>query len=279
MFDHAPPRSREAALNPSPTDAELDDFERRLRAVAPAEPVDDGCILDPPFDVGLIGQWLQRPHDDPGADDAHADAVAAHLAECAGCRALVPHLSEPLAPALVARMVDSAAPRRRRWIRPAAVGAIVALAAAVMLTVLRPAHPLPPAGFDATPIAGAVALDKSAPTSGTRFVPTSRLRWIIKPAARLDVALPVRAYESAPPGAPLAPLPADAITMRGGGAVVLESRADALFGERYGPRALYVGIAAVDAALDDAVGIEPPADGAAIGGVRWHRVDIEYGDR
>lgn len=265
-------------MNPPTTDAELEDFERRLRTVAPAEPDVDGCIIEPPFDAGLIGRWLEERADADATDDGEEDPVAAHLADCAGCRALSTHLRTALSPALVSRMVDSAAPRRRRWVRPAAVGAVVALAAALALTVVRPGYPLPPDGFTAGALHGGVALDKSAPTVSTRFVPTSRLRWIITPDAR-RAALPARAYESAPPGAPLTPLPLDAVTVHGGGAVVLDSRAQALFGERYGPRALYVGIAAVDDALDDAAGAEPPADGAAADGVRWYRVDIEYGAR
>lgn len=272
-------RPGEDATNTQPPNAPLDDFELALGRAAPAEPPADGCTLDPPFDAGLIGAWLDGRGADGGADggaEAVDDRVAAHLADCAGCRALLPHLAEPLLPGLVARLVDEAAPaRRRRW--PwAAGGAVVALAAGLMLAVSTPTRP-PPPGFEAGPLQGGVAISKSAPTVSSTFVPTSRLRWVLRPPNRLAGTLPVAAFESAPPGAPLRRLP-DAAAMRDGGAVVLDASAGALFGDRYGPRTLYVAVAVEAAALADAVGGDPPDAGpdVAVDGVRWYRVGIDY---
>lgn len=260
-------------------DAALTALQADLLAAAPQLAPDDGAprVAEPDldaddFDAGRLAAWARGE-----ITGAEAEVIAAQLAESPARRALLAHLSEPVPPALTARMVSEAAPRRRR--APMIAGAVTLLALAAALVVfLQPKLPPPPPGFEAPRLGGGVAPVKSEPSGGTCFVPDSQLTLRLVPRATIEGALAGRVFQSAPPGSALAPLPSEHLEQKPGGAFVLAARAGDLFGQDFGPRALYVGVAVAAGPLNDAVGEAPPEANpdVAVDGVRWHAVELTY---
>lgn len=259
--------------------AALAALEADLTRAAPRlDPSDDPLLAEPAldaddFDAGRLAAWARG--EVPGAE---AEAITAQLAESPARRALLAHLGEPLPAALTARMVEAVAPRRRRRGPLIAGAAVVVTLAAGLLVFVQPPLPPPPPGFEAPRLSGGVVQVKSDVTGGTCFVPDSQLTLRLIPRATLQGTLAGRAYESAPPGSPLRALPGAHLTQKPGGAFVLAARAGDLFGEAFGPRTLYLGVAVNPEPLGDAAGDDPPAadPDVAVDGVRWHAVSLTF---
>ncbi len=249
-------------------DTPFDDLDDTLLAAAPAPRDDDAGLDDPDFDAGLLLELKRGELDDA----AEAQLVSA-LADNPGQRALLEHVDEPLSPSVAARMAAALAPHRRRAPLIGGVAAILALAAALLIFAQRP--PAPPPVFEMPQLNGGVAAVKSSPTGRNVFVPDSVLSITLVPVDSFEAPLAARIYESAPPGSALAALPDDGVQQEPSGAIVLRSPARALFGERFGERMIFIGVAVHADALP-AAGLDPPSTGEPADGVRWYAVPVQY---
>lgn len=249
-------------------DTPFDDLDDALLTAVPTPPDDDAGLDAPDFDAGLLLALKRGELEGPGQD-----AVLSALADDAGRRALLEHVDQPLPPGVAARMAAELAPRRRRAPLVGGVVTVLALAAAVLIFAQR--APAPPPGFEMPRLSGGVEAVKSSPTGGNLFVPESTLSITLVPFTAVDGPLAARVYESAPPGSALTALPGDGIEQKPGGAIVLRSPARALFGERFGPRVVFIGVALQADALPTG-GLDPPSTRAPVDGVRWYAVPVQY---
>lgn len=269
-----------------------------------SEAPNPACILDPPFDAGLLTAF----HANGLGVDEEAQ-VLEHLGHCGACRLLLRGLV-PWTPVEVEgwlgslplpRAEDEAPPvwgqatpaapspnaggngglpvmqargrgRGRLW----ALGAAAAVAAALALTWgLQAPPPEPPRGaplavaaYVAGPLLGGDAQVKSdGPETRTVFRPTSTVKWVLRPPTAL--AMPPAARAFVVRDGRLAPLPADALRPLAGGAFELQGRVEALLGSEAGPRTLVVGLAADAGTLEGAVG-QSLVWAQARPGTRWY---------
>lgn len=249
-------------------DTPFDDLDDALLAAAPAPRDADAGLDDPDFDAGLLLELKRGELDDP----VQARLVAA-LADNPGQRALLEHVDEPLPPSVATRMAAALVPRRRRAPLIGGVAAVLALAAALLLFAQR--SPAPPPGFEMPRLSGGVAAVKGSPAGRNVFVPDSVLSITLVPVDSIEGPLAARVYESAPPGAPLSALPGDGVQNEPDGAIILRSPARALFGDRFGERMVFIGVAVQADALP-AAGLDPPSTREPVGGVRWFAVPVQY---
>lgn len=234
----------------------LDAFERRLLEAVPewgvgpdAGPVDDGALMA--LRAGALGE-------------AEAAALAGRLAADPEARALL------IAQAETARRSESEAlsvarvlsRRRRPGALLVAVGAVVALAAAVALFVARPAEPR----FTLDGPFGGVA-DSRGEADGptTTFVPGNVLRLFVRPAAPLDRPPACRGVVTGADGARRA-VPDAFVTIAPNGVCRLQGPIEQIlpgFGD------FRVGLVVeTDGSLPDGV---PPENRGS-----WHEKKIEY---
>ncbi len=223
------------------------------------------------------------PPDEPHGDDGELvalragtlspDAAArleAHLARCAECRAVLRALARPVPDAMLTR-AEGAVLRRRRW-PYAVVGGLLAAAAAAAIVLVGPDvadRPLPPE-YGLT-VSGGLRESRSDRPASLRFLPDSRVRIDLAPAAELRGEAPSVAVFVSVPGGPLQAVEAS-VQRGGGGALRVEGVARDLFGETPGPRTLHVALASEPAALRDLSGRAPEA----APGVRWLEAKVEY---
>lgn len=243
-----------------------------LRSHAP-----DPELGEPRLDPGELQAWRT------GQLDADAAAeVEQVLAGSAADRAVLGELAAPVSDALLDRMAGAAPggaepsgaePRRGR--RGVWIGAVLALAAALVVTVLRPG-PSAPGEYAIGAVRGGVQTTRDGgPSTAARavFVPAGTLRLTIRPAAAPSGPEPsARAFISRD-GAALEAI--EGLRAMGGGVWVLEGPASTLFGAAPAQVAVLVALADDAAALDGLAGQPAPA-AEVTGAVRWVRLDVDY---
>lgn len=260
------------------TDEHIDALAREL-----------GPLTGPPeedADLALLLAWRAGALESD-EDVARAEAI---LAADPAARAFVDDLDAQPSEVQVARWVKAAGadrgastgggggevvPLRRRWLGPAVT--LLAMAAAVVIFVSRPPAPIPdPPAFSVSHHRGAHALTRSAGDTAPAKVYTvddaATVSFTLSPARPPGEALHARAFVDDPDGALLPIEPQGA--MGDGGAWTLEAPTRALFGARYGERALHVAFSADPDRLEGLAGTRPSA--ADDDGVGWHTLHIVY---
>ncbi len=220
---------------------------------------------------------------DGDATEAEAARIEARLAEDPEARALLRELAQPLPPFVetwARRETRSAlGARRRRWIGPAVT---VALAAAVALFVFVPrGAPIPDYRIDAVRgVQAPVRGDEPAALGGS-VDPESILTIALSPAGAVGETPPVRAFVQTLAGR-LAAVDPRMIVVGEGGAMRFEAPVAELFGSdaaAFGQRTLWFAVGGPDAqALGALDGQTVEAARAAVDGVRWLPVALEYGE-
>lgn len=250
-----------------PDDAQVDAMAALLGPLADAP--------DAPLDLdGLIA------YHQGALDPEAAAAVEARLAVDPEARAYLADLGAPPSPFLDRWAIRSLSPRRPG--KTIGVVTLLAMAAAVALFVIRPPAPDTPPAYGVQLIRGAEAETRSEgpDPSAARYRVDDEvaLTLTLAPLEQLTddrvAALRARAFVDGPDGR-LSPAATQG-ELGGGGAWRIKARARDLFGDRYGPRALYVGFAYADAPLDAAAGAALPEGEPPDGELRWRRVPFEY---
>ncbi len=201
------------------------------------DPVDDRALLD------LRGGRL--------TGDA-AEQVEARLLRSAAARGVWMAQAEAVSEGAMAEAVASLRAAARPALRPrpvwttwqfwfGGVGLLgAAVAAALVLMASPPAVDLP--AYDAE-LRGAVMAQRGADDpEGRRFVPTSQVTVLLKPATVVATPIAPQIF-TGPAAGPLRPAPSDAITAGEGGVWRLRARADALFSQA-GPQVVLTVFAA-----------------------------------
>ncbi|MEO1173765.1 MAG: zf-HC2 domain-containing protein, partial [Myxococcota bacterium] len=111
---------------------------------------------------------------------AERSRLETHLARCEDCRFLVADMSAPLSDALQSAGEAAFVTPKRSGRRPIAVAVgVTAVAAAVLLTVLPTAEPLP--RYSLTALSGGVAETRGAVSHRETFGPSGVLRFALRP--------------------------------------------------------------------------------------------------
>lgn len=243
----------------SPPDDET--IDRYARALGPLRP--------PPteeFDPDLLLAWRAG-----ALDEAERAAAEALLAADPEARAWLADLEAEPSPFLERwAEAELRGPRHRR-----AVGLVtaLALAAGALFFALRPT---PPPDYTVELLRGPQVEHRGeeAPTAELHRVDDEvTLALTLGPTAPLDAAVHGAAFVDGPDGR-LQPAAVPGATGEGG-SWYIRAPARALFGERHGPRALYVALAYDADDLADLAGRDPP-DTETHRGVRWHVLRFDY---
>ncbi len=207
-------------------------LEARIAEAAP--PPEEGCVADPPFDLGRLAEWRAGQ-----LDEAAGAEVVEHLAGCADCRAVLAEL-RPLSAAEQGRMTGR---RPRRRVLPVAV---LAAAAILIFAVLRPtASPL---HLKPGPVEGGELVMRGGERS-LAFGGGSILSWSLRPQSAQQPPA-ARAYVLLESGARA--LPASVLQPLPGGGLRLRAPATELFRGPAGARRIGVAIARTPEALPTA---------------------------
>lgn len=228
--------------------------------------IPDGTPDSDHVDDGLLIAYVRGT-----IDEARREDIDRHLTSCADCRALVADYGDPISPETKAWAKEKLATgHRRRW--PVATG--VAVAAAVLLFAFLPR---PKTDTDRVPeyeiaaMLGGVAKMRGPAVGGGVFVPTSRVRWILRPTGakmpdahlRVFVARGDRIVEVATP----------AYDRGASGTIRFESNAEDLLGREFGARIVHF---AVVSKIDDGPLFAGARDALELGPHRWLTSRVEY---
>ncbi len=237
------------------------DDERLMTLLSNAPPDEpQGDHVD---DGKLIG------YRDGRLDEEEAATVEAHLATCRDCRELLDELAAPIDEALLDRARQAARPRERRWWGPA-FGAL-ALAAAVVVGFLLPRGAALPHYDLEGPFGGLSEVRGAAPAKDI-FVPTSRVKVILRPAEPTDdVSLSVFVVEH--DGTLRSPSMVG-VTRGTGGGFRMEYVASDLFERTFGERKLLLVVS------DDRVEVREPVTMDELrrrfSSAQWFEVTLDY---
>lgn len=250
----------------TPTDdQELDLLLREASGQPPG--ADSACIDRPEFDLGRV-LALGSGAEDPAAED--------HVARCAFCRAMLVEVGQPVNDLLVARM-------NRQWPREsgskkwafAGVGTVIALAATLAVTLMRPTDlPAPPELSLEGPFGGLTEVRSDVPESNV-FVPDSQVRIVLRPAGGPVAPGAIVAVYRVEGEGRLLRLPASIAQPQPNGAWLLQGEGRAIFGDQAGPKRLLVVVAGAPQALE---GLDGGSPEAARGrpGLKVHELRVEY---
>lgn len=244
---------------------------KALRA-APSRPVEGGHLDD-----AVLLDLRAGALDAPAA--AHADA---HLATCAECRELLAaYAGSSDAPLeLPVREAQVIPLRRKSWAYVAA-GAVAAAAASLLAAVITTSSLVPPPPYELAALEGQVASTRGATPEPAAeklpvFLPHSRLLLSVRPVADLEGPLPHAAAWLFHEDGTVVRAPESAVIIGEGGAVVLSSKAEALFGTRHGRWTVALALAQAPDALADFGDTRPAAAGGERDGVRWLSASVLY---
>ncbi len=215
----------------------LDDLLLEAAPVTAAE----GCVSEPPFDIGLI-------------EEGPSSETEAHLAACEWCRQLVGEV------AALQTERRGRGRRHRGWLAGGIAGTTALMAAAAAILLWMP--PLPQ--YRADPVLGATGGTKAV---ATRFAPQDLLEWRIRPLEAQDEAMSARAFVLRE-GKLGHPFP---LERRPNGVMVLRARAGDLFGAAAGEYTLVAGVARSEATLH-LRGADWPPEGDA----QWFEVKVHF---
>lgn len=253
---------------PTLNDTELD---LRLReAGAPRPQAETACLDTPEFDLGRV-LALADGTEDPAALD--------HVARCAFCRAMLRDAATPAHELLVARLnrawpaptARAPAPRRLAW---GVVGGFVAMAAAVLFFVFRPASLPPPPEFSLDgPFGGLTEIRADVPESNV-FVPDSQVRLVLHPKEARAPGAALALFRVGAEGR-LLRLPDALAQVQPNGAWLIEGEGRVLFGDTAGEKRLLV----VVAGAPDLLGALDGREASALDGrkdLRSYEIKVEY---
>ncbi|MEQ9503146.1 MAG: zf-HC2 domain-containing protein [Deltaproteobacteria bacterium] len=239
-----------------------EEIDRMLREIPDVET--DGEHLD---DRDLVAYARGR------VDDDRREPIEAHLATCAECRALAADYGEPVSSELSDFAKGALKQRRsRRW--PAV--ATIAVAAAALLFVFLPrpdtTSALPSYALNA-PLGGVVQM-RGDEAPGDVFVPTSRVRWLLRPSTAPNAPVRLRVFVS-PVGAPeqLVEVANPAYDVGATGIVRYEADAEALLGRDFGTRTIHFALTSEGEA---AAAYSGARDALTIGPHQWLTSRLDY---
>lgn len=241
-----------------PSDEELDEILAMTNAARPsAGPcVDDGVLV---------------AYRDGRLEAEATDAVEAHLASCAECRALLAELGAAIPEEMEAWAKATLGRRRPRW---PILGVAGAIAAAVLVALLaRPKEDGLPEYALRGPLGGVEAVRGEAGSSN-RFVPESRFKLVLRPKARADALVSLLVLVERPDGT-LMEAPAGGISQGGGGAFRYEMKAGRLFGDDYGMRTVHAVVVVGPVERSELQGSDQEVR-RRLPAHRWMTVEVEY---
>ncbi|MEQ8274530.1 MAG: zf-HC2 domain-containing protein [Deltaproteobacteria bacterium] len=234
----------------------------------------------------VLRRVSQGPAPDDHADDGRLaaygrgevtgeerESIERHLVACSECRQLLADYDPNVTAAEVELAQDKLPqPRSRRRRRTAVAATLVA--AAVTVVALLPKRELP--AFSAEGPLGGVARVRGEEPTNTLFVPSSHLRWLLRPETPTsDVALLVFVETSDAPGV-LRAGPTPTIETGPSGVIRYEVRAEALLGRAFGPRTIHLVLTTADEAPRPTPSGSRDEVERALGPHRWMTWTIDY---
>lgn len=235
------------------TDKEIDEVLSAVPDSPPTEAhLDDGLLLA-----------YQRGE----ANAEEREEIEQHLARCADCRALQAEYGKPLPPPLRDWALHKTPNRRARW--APLLG--LAVAAAIAAFVLLPRGPASLPGYSVSGPMGGVAMMRSDTQGSDIFVPTSQIKWLLKPAQKTKQAN-LRVFVEASKGQ-VREVGANP-TVTKAGIIRYETEARALLGEDFGMRTVHLVVVPKHTARAFQGSIEDLR--RALGAHRWLTTRVDY---
>ncbi len=234
------------------TDKEIDEVLSTVPERPPAQThLDDGLLLA--YQRGEVS-------------DEEREEIEEHLARCAECRALQAEYVQPLPVPLRDWALNKTPKRKAPW--APLIG--LAVAAAIAAFVLLPRDPALP-GYSVSGPMGGVAMMRSDIEGSDIFVPTSQIKWLLKPAQKAKQAhLRVFVEASKDQVREVGANP----TITKTGVIRYETEARALLGEDFGVRTVHLIVASKPASRAFQGSIEDLR--RALGAHRWLTTRVDY---